>query len=95
MVQVNAVLVQAGPSKGPSKKSRFYGLGPSGPGIPQNLKYARGGVSLDTRSRAWVKIQAFYLDHLDPAPFHGHLRDRLTCARPVPDLCHLSSEVSL
>lgn len=98
MVQVNAVLVQAGPRDGPSKKSRFYGLGPSGPGKSLNLKYAREGSRGDgshARMHAWVKIHAFYLDHLDPAPFHRPLRDRLTWTGPGPDLDHLSSEVSL
>jgi len=98
MAQVTSHLAQVGTGCGTGKKARFYRLGTSGTGKSLNLKYAREGSRWNgshAHTHAWVKIQAFYLCHLCPAPFHGHLRDRLTCARPVPDLCHLSSEVSL
>lgn len=98
MAQVNAILAQVGTGCGTGKKDRFYRLGTSGTGKSVNLKYARDGSRGDgsrAHTHAWVKIQTRYLCHLCPAPFHRPVRDRLTCARPVPDLCHLSSEVSL
>lgn len=97
-VQVNAIRVQARPGKGPSKKARFYGLGPSSPSKSLNLKYARESSRGDgsrAHTHAWFKIQAFYLDCLDPAPFYRHLRAGLTWTLPGPLPGPISSEVSL